>query len=229
VGGDVRNGRHQTRYFLTSPTWPIPAVFHYPAIKVGDGKGLVAAAATAMCSHSCCSPQKILFPRHPTNNWGWNDPENSALFLWAQPVYAFLAVGFAIGMGSPFSAPPHPPVGVMLVWEFVGEFIPLHHPRWGRYFLPWLPFLQRLPLSPGNSSRCRPLLGWPVPACTGLVLSIVMVALGRFEVKDLPKGSVNRKVNKKEIVGETPGRRLLHKATCEAFFFNYDWGLYVTI
>ncbi|HHY07559.1 MAG TPA: hypothetical protein GX530_03330 [Corynebacteriales bacterium] len=171
VTADIKHGIFDLTY-MAIPRFSIILLSKWVTV------GVVAAAATAIVQPLLLQSQKILFPGI-TNNWGWNDPE-TLHFLWAQPVYAFLAVGFAIGMGAIFRTAA-PAVGVMLVWEFVGESF-LYTTPGGADILPWLPFYNAS-LFAGEFQQVPSPIGVAGAGVYWVVLSIVMVALGVLRLR----------------------------------------------
>lgn len=171
VTNDIKHGIFDVT-FLAIPRFSAILISKWVTV------GVVAAISTAVVQPLLLESQKLLFPTI-TNNWGWSDPE-TIHFLWAQPVYAFLAVGFAIGMAGIFRAAA-PAVGVMLVWEFVGESF-LYTTPGGADILPWLPFYNASLFS-GEFQQVPSPIGITGAGIYWVILSLVMVALGVLRLR----------------------------------------------
>lgn len=171
VTNDIKHGIFDLTY-MAIPRFSIILISKWVTV------GVVAAVSTALVQPLLIQSQKWLFPGI-TSNWTWSDPQ-TIHFLWAQPAYAFMAVGFAIGMGAIFRAAA-PAVGVMLVWEFVGESF-LYTTPGGVDILPWLPFYNASLFS-GEFQQVPSPIGVAGAGIYWLILCILMVALGVLRLR----------------------------------------------
>lgn len=166
VTSDIKYGIFDTTYVALPHFWII-LVAKWVSI------GSIAFISILVVQPLLLISQRLAFPSI-TNTWSWGDTE-TLHFLWAQPVYAFLAVGFAIGMGAIFRTAAAA-VGVMLVWEFIGETF-LYTTPGGNDVLPWLPFYNAS-LFAGEFQQVPSPLGQTGAGIYWVILSIVIVLCG---------------------------------------------------